>query len=200
MQLLKDKILNEARVINDTVLLVDTFINHQVDPELMQEIGKTFSAIYKMEGVTKVITIESSGIAPALMTALMLNVPLVIARKQKSITTQDNIYTEKVVSFTKQQTNDVTVAQKLLQASDRVLIIDDFLAHGEAALGLARIVEKSGAKVVGIGIVIEKVFQLGGRKLQDAGYRVDSLARIENMSSGKIIFAEKNPIYASPKL
>ncbi|PWW42104.1 MULTISPECIES: xanthine phosphoribosyltransferase [Paenibacillus] len=191
MQLLKDKVIQEGIVLSEQVLKVDSFLNHQMDPVLMKEVGKEFIRRFDGENITRVLTIESSGIAPGIMTALELNVPLIFARKQKSLTLTEDILVEKVYSFTKQETNEITVAKKFMQPGDRVLIIDDFLANGEAAFGLARIVEQVGAEVVGIGIVIEKAFQPGGRLLKEAGYRVESLVRIGALSDGKVTFADE---------
>lgn len=190
LQLLKTKIAEEGVVLSDQVLKVDAFLNHQVDPVLMMAIGKEFAARFAEVRFTKVLTLESSGIAPAVMTALELGVPLIFARKRKSLTLTEDILVEKVYSFTKQETNEVTVSKKFLVPGDRVLVIDDFLARGEAALGLARIVEKAGAEVAGIGIVIEKSFQDGADKLAEAGYRVESLARIASLANGRVTFAQ----------
>ncbi len=191
MQLLKDKVRQEGIVLSEQVLKVDSFLNHQMDPVLMKEVGKEFIRRFEGENITRVLTIESSGIAPGIMTALELNVPLIFARKQKSLTLTEDILVEKVYSFTKQETNEITVAKKFMNPGDRVLIIDDFLANGEAAFGLARIVEQVGAEVVGIGIVIEKAFQPGGRLLKEAGYRVESLVRIGALSDGQVTFADE---------
>ncbi|MDF2958388.1 MAG: xanthine phosphoribosyltransferase [Paenibacillus sp.] len=190
MKALQDKIITEGIVLSEHVLKVDSFLNHQVDPELMLGIGQAFAARYADAGVTKVLTLESSGIAPAMMTALTLKVPLVFARKQKSLTLKENLFVETVYSFTKQQQNEITISKKFLNAGEKVLIIDDFLAYGEAAIGMARIVESAGAVVAGIGIVIEKSFQNGAGKLKEAGYRVDSLARIASLTADKIVFLE----------
>ncbi|GIP23569.1 xanthine phosphoribosyltransferase [Paenibacillus sp. J22TS3] len=191
MKLLRDKVMQEGIVLSDQVLKVDSFLNHQMDPVLMKEVGKEFTRRFSGERITKVLTIESSGIAPAIMTALELDVPMIFARKHKSLTLRDNILVEKVYSFTKQETNEITVSKKFLCPEDRVLIIDDFLANGEAAFGLARIVEQIGATVAGIGIVIEKAFQPGGRLLQEAGYQVESLVRIASLENGTVTFAEE---------
>lgn len=190
MQLLKDKIMNEGIVLRDNVLKVDSFLNHQMDPELMQAMGREFARRFADCGITKVLTIESSGIAPALMAALELQVPMVFARKQKSLTLTQDVIVTKVHSFTKQVTNDVTVSRKYITSDDTVLVIDDFLANGEAAFGLARIAEQVGAKVAGIGIVIEKSFQPGRAHLDEAGYRVESLARIQSLQDGKVQFID----------
>jgi xanthine phosphoribosyltransferase len=186
---LEQKILEEGIVLSGNVLKVDSFLNHQVDPQLMLGIGQTFASLFESQGVTKVLTLESSGIAPAVMAALTMNVPLIFARKRKSLTLKDDLYTEKIYSFTKQEESEVTVSRKFMAAEDRVLIIDDFLANGDAALGLARIVEKAGGTVAGIGIVIEKAFQPGREKLIEMGYRVHSLARVASLEDGKVTFA-----------
>ncbi|MET3851732.1 xanthine phosphoribosyltransferase [Paenibacillus sp. OAE614] len=192
LQLLKQKVLDEGIVLSNQVLKVDSFLNHQMDPVLMKEVGREFTRRFAGEAVNRVLTIESSGIAPGIMTALELEVPMIFARKQKSLTLRDDIFVEKVYSFTKQETNEITVAKKFIQPGDRVLIIDDFLANGEAAFGLARIVEQAGATVAGIGIVIEKAFQPGGRLLKEAGYRVESLVRVAALDDGKVTFADQD--------
>lgn len=191
MELLKHKIMNEGIVLSGQVLKVDSFINHQMDPELMMEIGKEFARRFQGENITRILTIESSGIAPAIMTALVLGVPMIFARKQKSLTLRDDIYVQDVYSFTKQERNEITISKKFVHPGDRVLIIDDFLAHGEAAFGLAKIAEQAGATVAGIGIVIEKSFQKGAEKLQAAGYKVESLARIASLDNGEVRFVEE---------
>jgi xanthine phosphoribosyltransferase len=189
MELLKKKIIEEGIVLSNQVLKVDSFLNHQIDPVLMREIGKEFARRFRECGVSKIVTIESSGIAPAVFTALELGVSVIFARKRKSLTLQDDLYTEKVFSFTKKEESEVSISRKLLSPSDRVLLIDDFLAHGEAALAMARIVEQAGAAVVGIGIVIEKEFQNGGGKLREQGYEVESLARVASLQNGSVMFA-----------
>ncbi|MBA9088363.1 xanthine phosphoribosyltransferase [Fontibacillus solani] len=191
MKLLKEKVMTEGIVLGDQVLKVDSFLNHQMDPVLMREVGSEFKRRFAGEGVTKVLTIESSGIAPAIMTALELGVPMIFARKHKSLTLKEDILVEKVYSFTKRETNEITVSKKFLHPEDRVLIIDDFLANGEAAFGLARIVEQVGASIAGIGIVIEKSFQPGARLLEEAGYRLDSLVRIASLEDGTVTFVEE---------
>lgn len=191
MKLLRDKVMTEGIVLGDQVLKVDSFLNHQMDPLLMKEIGREFARRFQDEGITRILTIESSGIAPAIMTALELAVPMIFARKHKSLTLKDNIYVEKVYSFTKRESNEITVSKKFLQKGDRILIIDDFLANGEAAFGLARIAEQAGASVAGIGIVIEKSFQPGAGLLQQAGYRVESLVRIASLENGTVSFVEE---------
>ncbi|MBT2655956.1 xanthine phosphoribosyltransferase [Bacillus sp. ISL-18] len=191
MRLLEEKIISEGRVLSDQVLKVDSFLNHQIDPFLMKEIGKEFAARFANEGITKIVTIESSGIAPAVMAGLYLNVPVVFARKRKSLTLTDDLLTASVHSFTKKETNEISISKKYLDDADRVLIIDDFLANGQAALGLADIVQQSGAKVLGIGIVIEKAFQQGSEKLTERGLRVESLARIASLANGEVQFIKE---------
>lgn len=189
MELLKNKIIEEGIVVSDQVLKVDSFLNHQVDPQLMFEIGKEFSERFNNSGITKVITIESSGISPSVMTALQLNVPVIFARKRKSLTLINDLLTARVHSFTKGETNEISISKKYLSEDDHVLIIDDFLANGQAALGLIDIVKQAKAKITGIGIVIEKAFQDGGSLLRKEGYRVESLARIASLTTGKVTFA-----------
>ncbi len=184
----------EGIVLSDQVLKVDSFLNHQIQPKLMQAIGNEFARRFKEERVTKVLTIESSGIAPAVMTGLALHVPVIFARKRKSLTLKDGLLTAEVYSFTKQEKNEISVASKYLSSTDRILIIDDFLAHGEAAHGLAHIVQQAGATVAGFGIVIEKSFQQGRKKLINSGYRVESLARIASLEDGKVTFVKDGNI------
>ncbi|WNQ10862.1 xanthine phosphoribosyltransferase [Paenibacillus aurantius] len=191
MEQLKQAIRTEGSVLSANVLKVDAFLNHRIDPVLMAAIGREFAERFREAGITKILTIETSGIAPALMAALELGVAVVFARKQKSLTMRDDLYVQKVYSFTKQVENEVTVSRKFLEKGDRVLIIDDFLAHGEAAFGLAKIVEEAGGAVAGIGIVIEKSFQNGAAKLQEAGYRVESLARIASLENNQVQFVEE---------
>jgi xanthine phosphoribosyltransferase len=188
MRLLEEKIKTDGRVISEDVLKVDSFLNHQVDPSLMNEIGKEFAAIFSNEEITKIVTIESSGIAPSVMAGLHMNVPVIFARKRKSLTLYEGLLSASVHSFTKNETNDISISKKYLNENDKILIIDDFLANGQAALGLVDLVQQANAKVVGIGIVIEKSFQPGAQKLKELGLRVESLARIESLSNGEVLF------------
>lgn len=190
MKILKDKILSEGIAANEDILKVDSFINHQVDPVLMQQIGEAFAAHFKEQNITKVVTIESSGIAPALMTALCLNVPMVILKKQQSKILNNNLYQTVVTSFTKGISYDLTLSKQFITAEDRVLIIDDFLANGEAASGAVRLIQQANAAVAGIGILIEKSFQPGHQKLTEQGLDVYSLARIAKLEKGSITFLE----------
>lgn len=188
MKLLEEKIKTDGRVISENVLKVDAFLNHQIDPSLMNEIGKEFAAIFSNEGITKIVTIESSGIAPAVMAGLHMNVPVIFARKRKSLTLYEGLLSASVHSFTKNETNGISISKKYLNENDKILIIDDFLANGQAALGLVDLVQQANAKVAGIGIVIEKSFQPGAQKLKELGLRVESLARIESLSNGEVLF------------
>lgn len=189
MDLLKEKIKNDGIVINENVLKVDNFLNHQVDTKLMDLIGKEFADYFKEKNITKVVTIESSGIAPAYATALKLYVPLVIFKKQSSaiLDTETTIQTP-VHSFTKNTDYVLMASKRYLSENDNILIIDDFLANGQAALGAYRILKEAGSSVAGIGIVIEKSFQDGRKKLEDLGLDVYSLARVSKISSDGIEF------------
>ncbi len=189
MDLLKEKIKNDGIVINENVLKVDNFLNHQVDTKLMDLIGKEFAYYFKAKNITKVVTIESSGIAPAYATALKLDVPLVIFKKQSSaiLDTETTIQTP-VHSFTKNTDYVLMASKKYLSENDNILIIDDFLANGQAALGAYRILKEASSSVAGVGIVIEKSFQDGRKKLEDLGLDVYSLARVSKISSNGIEF------------
>ncbi|WP_186578992.1 xanthine phosphoribosyltransferase [Aquibacillus kalidii] len=189
MKLLKEKIVNEGIVLNENVLKVDSFINHQMDPVLMKEIGKEFAERFKDDKVSKILTIESSGIAPAIMAGLEMGVQVIFARKRKSLTLTENLYTSSVYSFTKQESNDITVSKQYIEPGENVLIIDDFLANGQAALGLAEIVQQAKANISGIGVLIEKSFQPGAEELLAKGYRLESLARIASLNNKQVEFA-----------
>ena len=190
MESLEARILKDGYVLGENILKVDSFLTHQVDLHLMKEIGEVFAAKFKNAGITKVVTIEASGIAPALYTADALGVPMIFAKKSKNITMNEGILTAEVFSFTKQVTNTVSIAGKYLSEKDKVLIVDDFLANGQAAKGLVEIVEQAGAKVEAVGIVIEKSFQEGRGLLEEAGIPVFSLARLERFENGKVVFKE----------
>lgn len=189
MKQLEERILRDGQVLGETILKVDAFLTHQVDYALMGAIGQTLAQAYADQGITKVVTIEASGICPAIYTAQALDVPMIFAKKHKNITMTEGILTAEVYSFTKQVTSTVSIASKFLSATDRVLIVDDFLANGQAAKGLIDIIEQAGAEVVGVGIVIEKAFQDSRQILQDRGVKVTSLARIERFQDGQVVFA-----------
>ena len=188
MKILEDMILENGKVINEDILKVNSFINHQVNSKLMKKIGIEFADHFKNNYITKVFTIESSGIAPAVMTSYELDVPLVILKKQTASTLTENIYQTKVKSFTKNCEYSLTLSKEYISPDDRVLIIDDFLANGEASKGAINLVEQAGASVNGVGIVIEKSFQPGRKYLEDRGYEVYSLARIKSLKDNKIEF------------
>ncbi|EPW96329.1 xanthine phosphoribosyltransferase [Streptococcus agalactiae] len=190
MKLLEERILKDGDVLGENILKVDSFLTHQVDFELMQEIGKVFADKYKEAGITKVVTIEASGIAPAVYAAQALGVPMIFAKKAKNITMTEGILTAEVYSFTKQVTSQDSIVSRFLSNDDTVLIIDDFLANGQAAKGLLEIIGQAGAKVAGIGIVIEKSFQDGRDLLEKTGVPVTSLARIKAFENGRVVFAE----------
>lgn len=188
MQALEQKILAEGIVLSEEVLKVDSFLNHQIDPAMMQLIGQEFARLFKDAGITKIITIEASGIAPAVMAGLELGVPVIFARKYQSLTLKDDLYRSKVFSFTKQIESTIAISNKHISSTDKVLVIDDFLANGQAALGLADLIHQANAEVIGIGIVIEKSFQPGRDLLLEKGYRVESLARVKSLVNGTVEF------------
>lgn len=191
MQELKQRILEEGRALNEEVLKVDSFLNHGVDAELMYKIGSEFKNYYKDKNITKIFTIESSGIAPTVMTALQMKLPMVTLKKQSSKILNGEVYQTTVHSFTKSSDYELTLSKKYISPEDNILIIDDFLANGEAAQGAIRLVEEAGAKVSGVGIVIEKSFQPGRKILEEKGYEVYSLARIARLGEDLIEFVEE---------
>ena len=181
MRLLEERILKDGQVRPGNVLKVDSFLNHQLDVGLLDEIGRAFFEAYKGDGITKVLTIEASGIAIACMTARHFGVPVVFAKKAKSKNIDGDVFTSTVHSYTYGRDYDITLSKKFLGPGDRVLIVDDFLAVGKAMHGLLDVCRQAGAEVGGIGIAIEKGFQPGGRTLRDAGYKVTSLAIVDEM-------------------
>lgn len=191
MKALKERILKDGVALNESVLKVDSFLNHGVDPKLMNDIGTSFKEHFKNHGITKIFTIESSGIAPTVMTALQMELPMVTLKKQTSKILNGDVYQTTVHSFTKTVDYELTLSKKFISPEDNILIIDDFLAYGEAAQGAIRLVEEAGAKVAGIGIVIEKSFQPGRSSLEDKGYEVYSLARVSNLGKDIIEFVEE---------
>ncbi|MCI9612515.1 MAG: xanthine phosphoribosyltransferase [Eubacterium sp.] len=186
MKLLEEKVLKEGIAMNENILKVDGFINHQVDPALMKAIGEDFASHFQDKGITKVVTIESSGIAPALMTAAAMQVPLLILKKSPSKVLNKNMYQTVVTSYTKGTSYELTLAGHLISEHDHVLIIDDFLANGEAATGAIRLIRKAHATVAGIGILIEKSFQPGRAKLEEQGFSIYSQVRIKSLGENKI--------------
>lgn len=182
MKLLKDRIVKDGIIREGNILKVDSFLNHQIDVDLLNEIGKEFKRRFAGEEITKILTIEASGIAIACIAAQYFNVPVVFAKKSKTTNIAGDVYTTKVTSFTHQKVYDVMVSKDFLNKGDKVLILDDFLANGEALLGLSKLVKDAGAEVVGAGIVIEKGFQNGGKLIREKGIHLESLAIVEKMS------------------
>ena len=191
MDLLKEKILNEGRVVSDGVLKVDGFLNHQIDVSLVNEMGKDIYERFKDKGITKILTIEASGIGLACLTAQYFGCKVLYAKKSKTSNMGNaDLYTSRAFSFTHQTENTVLISKKYLEKGERVLIIDDFLAHGEACNALMDLVSQAGAEIVGVAIAIEKGFQGGGDKMRESGIDLYSLAIVERMSEGKIEFRE----------
>ena len=193
MNFLEERILKDGVVKPGNVLKVDSFINHQMDIALMEEIGREFKRRFADKNVTRVLTIEASGIGMAAFVAKEFGVPMVFAKKSKSINIDGEMYVAEVESFTHKNKNQVIVSKRFLNADDHVIIIDDFLANGCALQGLISIVESAGATVEGLGIVIEKGFQIGGRVIRNLGYHLESLAIVESMDAetGEITFREQ---------
>ena len=181
MNFLEERIIKDGTIKPNNVLKVDSFLNHQMDIELMDRIGEEFYNRFKDCDITKVLTIEASGIAIACSVARCFKVPVVFAKKSKSINIDGEMYIAEVESFTHKNTNNVIVSKRFLNENDRVLIVDDFLANGCAMQGLIKITESAGATVMGLGIAIENGFQIGGRVLRNLGYRLESLAIVESM-------------------
>ena len=190
MKALEDKILAEGEVLTGNVLKVGSFLNQQVDTDFMTLIAKEGARLYKDAGITKVLTLEASGIAVAFAVAQQLHVPMVYAKKYGSSNITNDVYKASVYSYTHKQTFDIVVSKKYLQPDDVILLVDDFLALGNALNGLIHIVEQSGANLAGALIAIEKGFQSGGDLLREEGVRVESLAIIDSMEDGKIVFRE----------
>lgn len=191
MKQLEERIARDGRVIGTEILKVDSFLNHQMDIALLDEIGRELYRLFKDRGITKVITIEASGIAIAVSAARCFNVPAVFAKKARSLNIGKDVYKARVHSFTYDNDYDITMSQNYLSASDTVLIVDDFLANGAALNGMISICEQAGAKIGGIGICIEKGFQPGGDEIRKKGYPLESLAIIESMDENGIVFRKQ---------
>ncbi|HLR88485.1 MAG TPA: xanthine phosphoribosyltransferase [Atopostipes sp.] len=192
MSYLKEKILKDGVVLNNNVLKVDSFLNHQIDPTVLKEISNEFIEYFKDKEITKVMTIEASGIAPAILVASHLGVPMLFAKKtEPSTLSNEDQFATNVHSFTKNKTSRVLVSKQYLSEDDKVLIIDDFLANGEAALGLIDLVEQAEAKVVGVGICVEKSFQPGRAKLEEKGVDIFSICRVASLENNEITFVEE---------
>ncbi|MBE5843978.1 MAG: xanthine phosphoribosyltransferase [Butyrivibrio sp.] len=191
MKILEEKILEEGKIYPENVLKVDSFLNHQIDVGLLDVIGEAFYEKYKGKKITKILTIEASGIAIACATAKFFGVPVVFAKKSKSLNIGDDVYVSRVSSFTYGKEYDATISREHLKNDDKVLIVDDFIAIGNAMKGLVEICDQAGAEIVGIGICIEKAFQHGGDDLRQMGYDVTSLAIIDEMTDkGEVIFRD----------
>ncbi len=190
MQLLEDRIIKDGKVFSGNVLKVDSFLNHQIDVELLDAMGFEISRLFEGVGVTKVLTIEASGIAVGCLAARHFGCPLIFAKKSKTLNIKGDVYTSKVESFTHQCTYDIIISKDFLGENDTVLIVDDFLAKGNALNGLIDIVNQAGAKLAGCAIAVEKGYQGGGDKLRAQGIRVESMAIVEEMDdeTGKIVF------------
>ncbi len=182
MKLLEDRILKDGHIGADNVLKVDSFLNHQIDVNFVCELGKEFYRLFKDENITKILTIEASGIGIACLAAQYFNVPVVFAKKAKTINIYSDTYNATVHSYTHKKDYDIVVSKEFLSKEDNVLIIDDFLAKGSALTALLMLIEKAGAKTAGAGIVIEKAYQGGGNLVRDMGIRVESLAKIKSIS------------------
>lgn len=187
MQLLKERILKDGRVLDGNILKVDCFLNHQIDIELLNEIGKEFRKRFPDKNISKILTVEASGIAIAVIAAQYFNVPVVFAKKTESKNLDREVYEGTVYSYTRAKHYKIRVSKKYICKEDNILIIDDFLANGQAVLGLKEIVDAAGARLVGVGIVIEKGFQKGGSLLREAGINVESLAIINSLENNEII-------------
>ena len=190
MQLLKDRIRKDGKIKEGNVLKVDSFLNHQMDVKLFQEIGKEFKRRFEGEEITKILTIEASGIGIACVAAEVFDVPVVFAKKTQTKNIAGDVYTTKVESFTHGRVYDIIVSREFLGKGDKVLLIDDFLANGKALEGLAELVKKSGAELVGAGVVIEKGFQVGGDIIRSKGIHLESLSIVESMDekTGEVVF------------
>ena len=188
MEILKQRIIEQSSVVSKDVLRLDSIINHQVDPELTMEMGKQFAKRFAEHHITKVVTVESSGIPAAFATAYVLGVQLVFARRKKTLIADPDVYIERVPSFTKGMVTDIMVSKQFLAKEDRILFIDDIIANGDAARGMIKIIERSGASLVGLGVVVEKSFQSGAKSLREQGIKVESLIKISSLNNGEITF------------
>ncbi len=188
MDELKRKILTEGCVIGSHILKVDSFLNHQLDVSLLNNIGLEFNKRFEDQKITRILTVEASGIAIACFTALHFGVPVVFAKKTEAINQDPEVFESEVYSFTRQKNYKIRISKKYLSKNDHVLILDDFLAAGKAVNGLIDIVKQAGASLAGVGIAIEKGFQQGGKELRSKGVRLESLAIVDSMAEGKIVF------------
>ena len=188
MDKLEKMIIENGEVREGNILKVDSFLNHQLNPEFLYQMGEEFYRLFKDKEITRILTIEASGIAIAVMAALVFKVPLVFAKKTESLNLDKDIYTSKVFSYTKNKEYSIMISKKYLNKNDKILIIDDFLAEGNAMKGLIDVAEQSGAQISGIGIAIEKGFQQGGKNLRAEGYNLESLAIVDELKPNNIKF------------
>ncbi|GMM19749.1 xanthine phosphoribosyltransferase [Lactobacillus amylovorus subsp. amylovorus] len=188
MKLLEDRIKRDGEVLDGDVLKINSFLNHQVDPKLMMQVGEEFKRLFADEKIDKILTCEASGIAPGIMTAYQLGVPMVFARKKKPSTLNDAVYWADVLSYTKKVTNKICVEEKFLHKGEHLLIVDDFVAHGEAVKGMVNIAKQAGCNIVGVGAVVAKTFQGGSDWVKNEGLRFEALASIDNFKDGKVHF------------
>lgn len=188
MKELVERIKEDGQILDGNILKVDSFLNHQIDIHLLKDIGKEFYSLFEKENITKIFTIEASGIAIASFVADAFDVPLLFAKKSQSTNLGNDVYTSKVYSYTHNKEYTITVSRKYLNENDRVLIIDDFLANGQALQGLIDICKQANATISGVGVCVEKTYQDGGKKIRELGYTVESLAKIKSMQEGKIEF------------
>ena len=188
MDKLEKMIIENGEVREGNILKVDSFLNHQLNPEFLYQMGEEFYRLFKDKEITRILTIEASGIAIAVMAALVFKVPLVFAKKTESLNLDKDIYTSKVFSYTKNKEYNIMISKKYLHKNDKILIIDDFLAEGNAMKGLIDVAEQSGAQIAGIGIAIEKGFQQGGKNLRAKGYNLESLAIVDELKPNSIKF------------
>lgn len=185
---LVDRIKQDGEVLPGNVLKINSFLNHQVDPQLMMHVGEEFSRLFKDEKVDKVLTCEASGIAPGVMAAYQLHVPMIFARKKKPSTLNDAVYWADVFSYTKKVNNKICVEEKFLHPGEHILIIDDFVAHGEAVKGMVNIAKQAGCDIVGVGAVVAKTFQGGSEWVEKEGLRFEALAKIDSFENGQVHF------------
>ena len=191
MKLLEERIQKEGKILPGNIVKVDGFLNHRVDVKLMREMAKEFGRLFNLEGITAVLTIEASGIALATICAEEFGVPMVFAKKAKSDNIEGGLYKSSIFSYTYKKEVTLIMSQQWLTADDKVLIVDDFLANGEALRGLVDIVSQSGAELIGLGVAVEKGFQPGGQKLRDAGMNLHSLAIIEEANENGFVFRKQ---------
>ncbi|GAA0038500.1 xanthine phosphoribosyltransferase [Lactobacillus amylovorus] len=188
MKLLEDRIKRDGEVLDGDVLKINSFLNHQVDPKLMIQVGEEFKRLFADEKIDKILTCEASGIAPGIMTAYQLGVPMVFARKKKPSTLNDAVYWADVFSYTKKVTNKICVEEKFLHKGEHLLIVDDFVAHGEAVKGMVNIAKQAGCDIVGVGAVVAKTFQGGSDWVKNEGLRFEALASIDSFKDSKVHF------------